>query len=424
MRLGALIKSDLAKSKRRLMVVAAAVAIGVSVLVLLGGIGTGLYKGVVEPLLPKLPLDLLKVEPRIVSMGIFSFDPSKVGGGLDDRAIDRLSKIEGVRAVYPALGAAFPMRAEGGEGFVGRRIRTDLFATGIAPELVKDDVAKGYSFEAEKNGKVPVLVARRLLDLYNTTVAPSIDKPRLSAEAVIGFEFQLVLGSSYARGTPAPGKVQTKVAQIVGLSDQATLVGITVPEASLRAWNQRFGHAKSPITGAYVKTKRPSDAGPVAHAIEQAGLKVDDTPKVVGATLVIAALVVALFSGTLLLLAAFAIAQTFFLLVGERRMELAVLRALGATRSDLRRLVLLEASAVGALGGFIGVVMGALLALSLDAFALSQIPDIPFKPAQIVLLPPWLLLGSFGLGLLSAVVGAYLPAARAASANPAATLRS
>ena len=151
MRLGTLVGRDLARSKRRLLVVALAVAGSVALLVLLGSVSLGLYRGVVQPLLPKLPLDLLKVEPRTVSVGFLAFDTSDLGGGLDADAVARLEKVDGVAKVYPVVGAGFPMRAEGGEGFIGRRMRTDVFATGVDPDLVKDDVAKGSTFERHQD---------------------------------------------------------------------------------------------------------------------------------------------------------------------------------------------------------------------------------------------------------------------------------
>jgi ABC-type antimicrobial peptide transport system permease subunit len=422
--MGPLVRSDLGRSKRRLLVVILAVAWSVTVVVVLGALVAGVERHVLAPLLPRLPLDLLAVEPKTLSVGLLAFDTSAIGsGGLDDRAIERMRGLDGVRAVYPVVSASFPMHAEGGEGFIGHRMRTDVFATGVAPELVEGDIAQGYSFDGEKDGRVSVVVARRLLDLYNTTVASAIDKPRLSPEMVIGFEFELVLGASYARGTPDPSRVRKLTAQIVGLSDRATLVGITVPEETARRWNREQGSSDR-LSGAFVRTRSPGDAGRVTHAIERAGLAVDDTAKIIGAALAIGAALIALFGGTLLLLSSFAIAQTFFLLVGERRLELAILRALGATRADLRRLVLSEASIVGVAGGLLGTAAGIALSLTLDAAILGLIPDIPFRPVEIVALPPALIVSAFLLGLVSALLGAWLPAERAASANPAAALRS
>ena len=422
MRLMTLLKRDLARSRSRLVGVSVAVGASVSVVVVLASFGLGLYEGVVRPLLPRLPINLLKVEPRTVNLGLLAFSATDLTGGMDDATVERLRRIDGVSAVFPVVGSAFPMRAAGGEGFVGRRIRTDVFATGLPEALVKDDVAPGYRFADLPDGKVPVIVARRLLELYNTTVAPAIQKPRLSPEAVIGFEFQLVLGTSLARGTPDPTKVRRYTATIVGLSNQANLVGITVPEVTLRRWNTEFG-AKSPLSGAFIRTRSPTETGRVTRQVERAGLHVDETPKLIGATVAIGGALFGLFSAILLVLVAFSIAQTFFRLVAERRMELTILRALGARRRDLRHLVLLEAVVVGLLGGVVGTAAGLLIAWAAGRMVIDQLPELPFTPESLVAMPPALVAAGVFLGVLASVLGAWWPANRAAASDPATALR-
>ncbi len=419
-----LLQHDLVRHRRKLSVVGGAVAMSVAVVMLLGSVAAGLYLGVVKPLLPKLPLGLLQVESKTMSVGLFAFDSAKFGGGLDQAALKRIKRIDGVAEVYPTMGAAFPMRASGGEGFIGRRLRTDVFGTGVSEELVKDDIAKGYNFQDKPGGPIPVVVSRRLLDLYNTTVAPSLKKPKLSAEMVIGFQFQLTVGTSYAQGTPDPRKVSHLTAQVVGFSDQATLVGVTVPIETMRRWNQRFGEKNPPLTGAWVRTKDPSLAGPVSQSLSKMGLKVDETPKLIGAALVIVSMLAGMFGGTLLILSAFAIAQTFFLMVSERKSEFAILRALGAGRKTLFRLILGEAMIVGAVASLVGMVLGGAVGLILDSLLMSQLPDLPLKPAQLVAFPTTLLLAAFLQGTLAALVGAFWPALRAGATEPAAALRS
>lgn len=413
-----LLTRDLSRSKKKLSVVTAAVALGVSLVVLFGSVGLGLYRGVLLPLLPRLPLNSLEVKPKTVAVGFLAFE----GGELDASVLERLRRIQGVTAAYPVLGAAFPMLAEGGEGFLGKRMRTDLFATGIAPGLVQADVFPGKRFEDRSEGPVPVLVSRRLLELYNSTVSRAIDKPKLSAEAVVGFQFQLVLGASYARGTPDPSQVQTLVAEIVGFSDHATMVGVTVPEATMIRWNQRYGK-ESPLTSVHLQLQSPSDAGPVSSAVEQLGLLVDETPKLVGTGLAIGAGLGGLFAAVLLLLAGFGIAQSFFLLVAERRMELSILRALGARRRDVFRLVMFQALLVGLLGGLLGTLLGMAVGLGLERWVLGHLPALPFVPDRLIAWPPSLLLGATVLGLLSAALGAWFPAQKAAGADPGASLR-
>ncbi len=417
-----LLRRDIARSRTRLLGVSTAIGASVAVVVLLASVGLGLYEGVLAPLLPRLPVNLLKVEPRSVNVGLLAFSATDLTGGMDERTLERLRKIDGVTAVHPIVGTAFPMRASGGEGFVGRRIRTDVFATGLSEALVGSDVAEGYRFVDRPEGPIPVIVARRLLELYNTTVAPAIQKPRLSPDLVIGFQFELVLGTSLAKGTPDPRRVARYTAQIVGLSDQANLVGITVPEETLRRWNREFGRP-SPLSGAYVQTRAPSEAGQIARQVERMGLKIDETPKLIGAALAIGAGLFGLFAAILVLLAAFSIAQTFFRLVAERRMELTILRALGARRRDLRRLVMLEAAVVGLAGGVGGTLVGAGIAWSVGRLAVGRLPELPFTPERLVALPPALLVVGVGLGVAASLIGAWWPANRAAASDPATALR-
>lgn len=423
MSFGKLLSKDLQRSWRRLSGVALAVAASVGVLVLLGAVALGIERNVVRPMLPKLPLELLKVEPRTMSLGLFAVDTGDLGGGMKEETLQDLARMEGVTEVHGVVGTRVPLRAEGGEGFIGKRLRTDIFATGVPPALVADQVGKGEKFEDPgEEGPVPVIVARRLLDLYNTTVATALEKPRLSEAAVIGFEFQIQIGRSFSGGVADPSKVRVRTARIVGLSEQASLVGVTVPEATMRRWNSEFGKT-SPLVGAWVRLDDPSRAGVVARRIEQRGLRVDDTPKLVGAALAVGAALVGLFGMLLLALSSFAIGQTFFLLVAERRTELAILRALGARRVVLARLVLVEAAVVGAVGACVGVLAGSGLALALEGAVQDALPELPIPLEHLVALPVSLLGAGFVLGVIAAVAGASFPALRAARAQPARALR-
>jgi putative ABC transport system permease protein len=108
--------------------------------------------------------------------------------------------------------------------------------------------------------------------------------------------------------------------------------------------------------------------------------------------------------GLSVIVALFGIVNTLTLSIQERIRELGLLRAVGATRAQVRRMVLLEAAITALLGGLLGAALGFVLAaavgVTLDGFALS----IPV--GQIVLLV--LLTGLLG------VVAAIRPARRAA----------
>jgi putative ABC transport system permease protein len=120
------------------------------------------------------------------------------------------------------------------------------------------------------------------------------------------------------------------------------------------------------------------------------------------------------FAGIALLVGCFVIANTFAMLVAQRTRELALLRAIGLTRRQLRRLVLGEALLVGLAGGVAGTVLGGGFAAVAVRF---QRPPAPFAfswPA---------VLAGLGVGVAATVLSAAASARRAARTAPVAAMR-
>ncbi|MGH8229308.1 MAG: FtsX-like permease family protein, partial [Steroidobacteraceae bacterium] len=108
----------------------------------------------------------------------------------------------------------------------------------------------------------------------------------------------------------------------------------------------------------------------------------------------------------------------------QRRKTFAVLRALGATRPVLMRLVLAEAAVLGAAGALLGLLAGIGLGRGLVALVSSTINDLYFVVAvRSIALPPSALLEAAGAGILTALVAAALPAWEATGVAPQLGLR-
>ncbi|MGH8774441.1 MAG: ABC transporter permease [Jiangellaceae bacterium] len=123
---------------------------------------------------------------------------------------------------------------------------------------------------------------------------------------------------------------------------------------------------------------------------------------------------VALFVGTFLIL------NTFSILVAQRSQEMALYRALGATRRQMTRSVLLEAFVVGVLGATVGLVLGLgvaqLLKFVFSAFGLD------LGPGGLVLAPRTVGI-AYLVGIVVTMAAAYIPARRAARVAPVAAMR-
>jgi putative ABC transport system permease protein len=126
------------------------------------------------------------------------------------------------------------------------------------------------------------------------------------------------------------------------------------------------------------------------------------------------------FAGVALVVGTYLIINTFSILVAQRSRDLALLRALGASRRQVNVSVLTEALVVGLFGSTLGLGAGYLLARGLQllfgavGFDLSR-ATFPVNLRTVV--------ASYGVGVLVTMLAAYLPARRASSIPPVAALR-
>ncbi|MDP9220343.1 MAG: ABC transporter permease [Actinomycetota bacterium] len=116
---------------------------------------------------------------------------------------------------------------------------------------------------------------------------------------------------------------------------------------------------------------------------------------------------------------AFVILNTFSMLVAQRTRELALLRALGASRRQVTRSVLIEAFIVGTFSSLVGLGLGAVIAVGLKGllgrFGLKIQGGLPIEPRTVV----W----CFAVGIVVTLIAAYFPARRAARIPPVAAMR-
>jgi putative ABC transport system permease protein len=116
----------------------------------------------------------------------------------------------------------------------------------------------------------------------------------------------------------------------------------------------------------------------------------------------------------------FIIFNTFSMLVAQRSRELALLRALGASRRQVNRAVVLEALVVGLLGSTLGLGLGVLLSLGLQSLVGLFIGDLP---SDGLVFRPNTVLWAYLTGVVVTVVAALAPARRATHIPPVAALR-
>ena len=121
------------------------------------------------------------------------------------------------------------------------------------------------------------------------------------------------------------------------------------------------------------------------------------------------------FAGIALFVGIFIIANTFTMLVSQRSREIALLRAVGASRRQVVRSVLAEAGLLGLVSSVIGLGLGAGIAVGLRAVLDANGAGFPDGP---VIVSPTAVLSALGVGVVVTVLAAWLPSRKAAKIAP------
>lgn len=123
-------------------------------------------------------------------------------------------------------------------------------------------------------------------------------------------------------------------------------------------------------------------------------------------------------AGISLLVAGFGIMNTMLMAVLERTREIGVMKAMGATNHRIMALFLIESSAVGLIGGAIGVTIGYLLSFGLSGIAVNFI-----GLSLHIEIDPLLVAGVVAFSTIVGTISGTYPAYRAARLDPVKALR-
>lgn len=125
------------------------------------------------------------------------------------------------------------------------------------------------------------------------------------------------------------------------------------------------------------------------------------------------------FGTIALLVGVFLILNTFSIIVSQRTRELALLRAMGASRWQIIRSVLIEALLIGVVGSLFGFLVG----MGLGALGASAFTSLAKMDSAGLGLPVAAIVTSFTIGILVTMISAVLPAIKAARVAPIAAMR-
>ena len=130
-----------------------------------------------------------------------------------------------------------------------------------------------------------------------------------------------------------------------------------------------------------------------------------------------------IFGSLALAVASLAIVNTLVMAVLERRREIGIMKALGASDVDVKKLFFAEAASMGFIGGMFGVGMGWVIGRAINFGTNVYLHRMKMPAENLWTVPLWLVAGAVGFAVLVSVLAGIYPAARAAKLDPVQALR-
>jgi putative ABC transport system permease protein len=189
---------------------------------------------------------------------------------------------------------------------------------------------------------------------------------------------------------------------------------------------RRNGPGKTAYMALIVRVKSPKDVLRVEDGIKKMGFatfSLLDATRSLRLVFTVFDLFLGLFGSLALTVASLGIINTLVMAILERRREIGVLKALGATDGDVRSLFFAEAGAMGLFGGIFGVAIGWLIGQALTWGTTIYLRRQELPGVKISYVPWWLALGAVGFAVGVSLVAGLYPAGRAAKLNPVEALR-
>jgi putative ABC transport system permease protein len=424
------------------------IAVGVASLVAMLSLGIGLQQLASRRLQKSGLFDTVVVTSR---RDLRSFNREEEENGpapaespdLDEVARQKIEKLPGVIEAYPDLRfitdlryedkphltmvAGLPLSAKESDGFEG--MQGKFFSSEDAHEVIVQKALAAELIGKSSRGREEISVAE-------------VAKPVLGKQLVM----------RYAERDSSSGNHDAASYSVISRELPLTIVGVTdldpdslrgaaraqlfIPEKliegmhAMQAYDTR-GSVRSTSSEPVYSTvvARVSSAGKV-DSVEQAIKKLGfntfsilDATKSLRRFFTIVDLFLGIFGSLALTVASIGIVNTLVMAILERRREIGIMKAVGASDSDVRGLFFAEAGAMGLLGGGFGVALGWIIGRVINFGTNIYLARQGFSPEHIWAVPLWLVGGALGFAFVVSLLSGLYPASRAARLDPVQALR-
>jgi len=329
-----------------------------------------------------------------------------------------------------AEGASLVVSAGPG-GMVSPQVVTKLTQQ---PGVTKVHATTYAYFEQKTSKGSQYLILREMPDADSATKVVAGRLP--AAKGEIAFTEAFAKDRKVSAGSAveiySPDRSETATLTVVGIvspgdeyGDPSGTFAIATSDDLFR-WGQQSGTTGYALTYVYggdpsalKKTVASMEEVSAAQLVVQTGTEyIDDQKKSIKEVLSVVTNFLLGFAAVALFVGALVIANTFSILVAQRARQLALLRCVGATRTQVFRTVVGEAALMGVVGGLVGVLGGGIF-----AFALIQVGKAFKLGLNDFAITPTAILVPLGIALVITLLAAFRPALRATRVSPLAALQ-
>jgi len=441
------------------------IAVGVASLVAMLSLGVGLQQFANKRLMSSGLFDAIFVAPHRSDRG-FGREAAPAPGtpehfpALDQEARDRFAKLPNVAEVYPeirfsteilydgnpymSMVAGIPESDRNGGAFDG--MAGNFFSGPDADEtILQVEFAKELSPHPDSLiGKQIVLryAERQALPAESSTNSGTPANSSHAARSAASGSSKTAADSGLAPGfSIIPRQEKLRIVGVVETEPAAGFGGygrgrVLIPEqlaeklsatqySDLREILRGPSAARS-YASLTVRAKKASQVESVENTIKSMGystFSLIDATKNIRLVFAVFDIFLGIFGSLALVVASLGIINTLVMAILERRREIGVLKALGASDRDVRKLFFAEAGAMGLVGGALGVLTGWLIgqAITFGTNVYLHRRDLP--SIQISAVPWWMVAGAIAFSIAVSLAAGLYPASRAARLNPVEALR-
>jgi putative ABC transport system permease protein len=130
-----------------------------------------------------------------------------------------------------------------------------------------------------------------------------------------------------------------------------------------------------------------------------------------------------IFGSLAIAVASLGIVNTLVMAILERRREIGIMKAIGASDADVQLLFFVEASSMGAFGGALGILLGWIIGRVINLGVNIYLQRNQFPPEDFWHVPLWLILSAMAFSIVVSLLAGIYPASRAAKLDPVQALR-